>query len=139
MNTLGHMSCLVVFDTNIFVSYFWTLNKPNTIKTVVDQIRVKKIVPVYSDEIMIEYREVLGRQKFHFRQDEVLSFLKLIRDKGLCVNPTPTTVHFSDTSDKPFYEAAVAAGCWLVTGNKRHYPDEHFVVSPREYIERVGC
>ena len=129
---------LVVFDTNIFVSYFWTLNKPNTIKTVVEQIRAKKVVPVYSDAIMSEYREVFGRQKFHFRQDEVLSFLKLIRDKGLCVTPTPTSVPFSDPSDKPFYDAAVAAGCWLVTGNKKHYPEESFIVSPREYIERAG-
>ena len=96
------MRDLVVFDTNIFVSYFWTLNKPNTIKTVVEQIRAKKVVPVYSDAIMAEYREVLGRKKFHFRQDEVFSFLKLIRDKGRWVNPVSTNVPFSDASDKPF-------------------------------------
>ena len=132
------MNTLAVFDTNIFVSHFLTPSRAGAVNAAVSGITNGNVTPVYSDEIMTEYREVLGRQKFHFRQDEVLSFLKLIRDKGLCVNPTPTTVHFTDASDKPFYDAAVAAGAWLVTGNKRNYPDEDFVVSPREYIDLVG-
>ena len=70
--------------------------------------------------IIAEYRDVLGRAKFNFPQDDVVSFLQAIIDNGLYVNPSGTDVPFSDPSDKPFYEAAVAAGCWLVTGNKRH-------------------
>ena len=57
---------------------------------------------------------------------------------GLYVMPHPTPVHFVDESDKPFYDAVVAAGAWLVTGNKKHYPQEEFIVSPREYLERTG-
>ena len=55
------------------------------------------------------------------------------------MSPAPTSVPFTDTSDKPFYDAAVAASAdWLITGNKRHFPAESFIVSPREWLERTG-
>ena len=132
------MSSLAVFDTNIFVSYFWSSNEMSAVKVAVRQILEDKVIAVFSDEMMAEYREVLGRKRFHFQEDVVFSFLELIIQIGKHVFPAPTSVPFIDSSDKPFYDAAVAAGCWLVTGNKKHYPEESFIVSPREYIERAG-
>ena len=128
----------VVFDTNVFVSYLLPSKKITAVKLAVTRIFDRKTTPVYSDEIMAEYERVLHYTRLKFPSERVSSFLNSIIDNGLCVFPAPTTVHFSDTSDKPFYEAALSSGAWLVTGNKRHYPDEPFVVSPREYIERVG-
>ena len=119
----------MVFDTNVFVSYFWSSNETSAVKVVVRQILENKVIAVFSDEVMAEYREVLGRKKFHFQEDVVFSFLELIIQIGKQVSPAPTAVAFTDASDKPFYDAAVAAGAWLVTGNKRHYPEEPFIVS----------
>ena len=132
------MKYLVVFDTNVFVSHFLTPTKTTAVNVIIARVLEQKVIPVYSDATMSEYQEVLGRRKFHFRQDAIFSFLKLIHDTGHYVIPRPTPVYFTDYSDKPFYEAAVSSGAWLVTGNKRHYPDESFIVSPREYIERAG-
>ena len=135
------MSNLAVFDTNVFVSYFWNFwksSKISAVKIAVRRILDNEVILVYSNAIIAEYRDVLGRAKFDFPQDEVVSFLHSITNNGLCVSPAPTPVHFTDPSDKPFYDAAVSSGAWLVTGNKRHYPDESFIVSPREYIERAG-
>ena len=132
------MAELVVFDTNVFVSYFWTSNETSAVKIVVRKITQNKVIPVFSDEIMREYIDVLTCTKFGFAQHKICSFLKLIRCNGLCVNPAPTSVPFTDTSDRPFYDAAVAACAWLVTGNTRHYPDEPFIASPREWLERMG-
>lgn len=132
------MRDLVVFDTNVFVSYFWSSNETSAVKVVVRKITQNEVIPVFSDEIMMEYIDVLTRKKFGFSEYKICLFLKLIRVNGLHVNPTPTSAPFTDASDKPFYDAAVAAGAWLVTGNTKHFPKENFIVSPREYLERTG-
>ena len=132
------MSCLVVFDTNVFVSYFLPSKKITAVKLAVNQISSGIAIPVFSSPIMAEYERDLHYKKFCFSDGEIRTLLGLVLKNGLYVVPQPTSVPFTDTSDKPFYDAAVSSGAWLVTGNKRHYPDEPFVVSPREYIERVG-
>ena len=132
------MRDLVVFDTNVFVSYFWSSNETSAVKVVVRKITQNKVIPLFSDEIMMEYIDALTRKKFGFSEYKICLFLKLIRVNGLYVNPSPTSAPFTDISDKPFYDAAVAAGAWLVTGNLRHFPHESFIVSPREYLECTG-
>lgn len=132
------MNELVVFDTNTFVSYLFPSQKITAVKIVVSQISTGIIIPVYSIPIMTEYEGVLHRPKFHFSDDKIHALLDLVLKNGLYVLPRPTSAPFTDISDKPFYDAAVAAGAWLVTGNTRHFPHESFIVSPREYLERVG-
>ena len=132
------MSHLVVFDTNVFVSHFLTPGKTSAVNAAVSRIFEHKAIPVYSDVTMLEYIDVLNRAKFSFSEYKICSFLNLIKVNGLHVNPAGTDVSFSDASDKPFYEAAVAAGAWLVTGNTKHFPRESFIVSPREWLERTG-
>ena len=132
------MKELIVYDTNIFVSYFWTLHKPNTIKTVVERILKEQVIPVLSYEIMAEYKDVLYREKFNFPREQVRSFLKQIIDSGLLITPVATRVLFRDESDKCFYDAAVSANAdWLITGNRRHFPDELFIVTAAQYVARL--
>ena len=139
LKTKEKMSEIVVVDTNIFVSYFLTPNKTTAVKTVVNRILCKEATPVYSTQIMVEYVKVLKRPKFNFPNDTISRFLKLICDNGLYVNPLPTSMPFIDLSDKCFYDAALTAHVdYLITGNKRHFPDEPFIVAPAEYLQRVG-
>ena len=121
---------LIVYDTNVFVSYFLARKKSGTIKTVVDQIFDKKTVCVFSRQIIAEYDKVLHYPKFGFSHREIRTLLNFIRRNGLYVNPSPTFTPFTDESDKCFYDAAVAAKAhWLITGNKRHFPNEPFIVT----------
>ena len=131
------MSCLVVYDTNVLVSYLLPSTKVSAVKIAVAQIFDKQTTPVFSHDTMAEYIKVLHYDKFDFLPSEINELLVFILCNGLYVNPAPSSVLFSDTSDKPFYDAARAAGAWLVTGNTRHFPHESFIVSPREYLERV--
>ena len=131
------MKELIVYDTNIFVSYFWTLHKPNTIKTVVERILTKEVIPVLSDEIMAEYKDVLYRAKFAFPTEDVRTFLQSVVDNGCHIVPVSTSVYFRDQSDKCFYDAALTAHAdWLITGNRRHFPDDPFIVTAAEYVAR---
>ena len=132
------MNELVVFDTNVFVSYLLPpKGRLTAVKIVVNKILNGTAIPVYSDATMAEYTEVLSRTKFHFSREEVSKMLSLICDKGVYVEPTPSLLPFSDASDKCFYDAAVSSDAWLVTGNVRHFPPESFIVSPREWLERT--
>ena len=129
---------LVVYDTNTFVSYLLSSKKTSAVCIAVASIFDETAVPVFSDETMAEYVRVLNYEKFDFLPEQINDLLDFVRSNGLYVVPHPTTVPFVDTTDKPFYDAAVAAGAWLVTGNKKHFPSADFIVSPREWLERTG-
>lgn len=131
------MNHLVVFDTNVLVSYLLSSTKVSAVKIAVRQMTSGKATPVFSNAIMTEYEDVLNRKKFYFPENEVRILLDLVFKNGLYVLSRPTSVQFTDKSDKPFYDAAVTTGAWLVTGNKRHFPQESFIVSPAEWLERM--
>ena len=133
------MSELVVFDTNIFVSYLFPSKKMTAVRIVVGRIFEEKAIPVFSDDIITEYEGVLHRRKFNFSHSEIRTLLDFILTNGRYVVPLPTQVPFIDITDKCFYDAARAAGdCWLITGNKKHFPIEPFIVTAAEYLQLTG-
>ena len=96
------MSELVVFDTNVFVSYLLPSKKMTAVKLVVNKIGDETVVPVFSDAIMAEYEDVLNRAKFCFPRYKVHALLDLVRRNGRCVIPIATSAFFADESDKCF-------------------------------------
>ena len=132
------MSSLTVFDTNVFVSYLLPSKQISAVKIAVSQISTGNTIPVYSIPIVAEYEKVLHYKKFHFSADKIHALLELVLRNGQYVAPNPTNVHFTDANDKCFYDAAVAAGAWLITGNMKHFPREDFIVTPRQWLERMG-
>ena len=126
------MKTLVVLDTNVLVSAFWSEN--GTSSRVVQQLIVGKYLLCYDDKIMTEYSIVLSRERFSFNACKTLALLQLIAEEGLIVAVRPSTVAFSDESNRKFYNVAQACGAFLVTGNKKHFPAEPFVVSPGEFL-----
>lgn len=54
-----------VIDTNIFVSSFITKNENASTRKVIKNMFNGIIKPLYNDEILNEYSEVLHRSKFH--------------------------------------------------------------------------
>ena len=61
-----------VIDTNVLVSAL--LSRTNSVSApakVVEYLYQGQFVPVYNDEILKEYGEVLNRNKFHFNPSNV--------------------------------------------------------------------
>ena len=87
-----------VIDTNVLVSAFWTKNSQSPTVRIADAITKNLFVPLYSPEMIAEYREVLTRSKFDFSDDEVRSLVDHIVTHGELVVPAKTDVHFSDPS-----------------------------------------
>lgn len=61
-----------VIDTNIFVSSFITKNETASTKKVIRSMFNGQIKPLYNDEILEEYSEVLHRSKFHLDEKDIL-------------------------------------------------------------------
>ena len=122
----------VVLDTNILVSVLWSDN--GNPYSIVELFFRHKIEVLYNAEIMEEYADVLGRTKLGFSNQRVLLLLQEIEKHGVPAIADQSEAPFTDEDDKVFYDVAKAYGAVLITGNKRHFPDEPFIMTPAEFL-----
>lgn len=132
------MKVYAVIDTNVIVAALLSKNADAATVKVLKEIAGGRIVPLYHDEILAEYSEVLSRDKFPISKTTVAKILEIVCQFGLQVDPVQTNEIFPDLDDRIFYEVTMAKrddGAYLVTGNKRHYPEKHYVVAPAEMMQ----
>ena len=126
----------VVIDTNVFVSALITRNENSPTVQILRFLANGNIVPVYSDEIVKEYNEVLRRDKFKLPEIIIINLLKDIMDNGLKVTElTEVNEVIPDPKDVVFYAVTLSAqdkDAFLVTGNGKHFPEKPFIVTPTE-------
>ncbi len=128
----------VVIDTNVFVSAYLTHNYNSSTSKIVDSLFKGKIIPLYNEEIMTEYQEVLSRPHFDISKDERDALFEYIRTKGVEAERTSVNIIFVDESDRVFYEIALSKeDSFLVTGNLKHYPQEPIVVTPAQMLQII--
>ncbi|MBO7083131.1 MAG: putative toxin-antitoxin system toxin component, PIN family [Bacteroidales bacterium] len=129
------MSLHVVIDTNVIVSAMITPHPNASTVQVMRAISQEKIIPVYNEEIIAEYDEVLHRPQFNLLKPVVASTIKSIVKLGINVSRTESKEKFVDLKDLVFYEVALAKkGSYLVTGNLKHFPKSPIVVTPNELL-----
>lgn len=129
-----------VIDTNVIVSALISKNIDSNPGKVFRAIVQERVVPLYNDEILAEYRCVLSRPKFHLAPALIETVLKAIIVDGLNLDRVPATgIDFPDPKDIVFYEIAISKeNAYLVTGNIKHFPVRSFIVSPAEMVEILG-
>lgn len=131
------MKYYAVFDTNVLVSSLLTRNKDSATALVVDEISSGNIIPLYNDDIIAEYEEVLHRKKFPFTEASIQNIMKMIRYFGLYIFPSPTGEILPDMDDLIFYEVVMEKqedNAYLITGNIKHFPERRFIVTPAEMM-----
>ena len=108
-----------VIDTNVIVSALISKNIDSNPGKVFRAIVQERIVPLYNDEILAEYRYVLSRPKFHLAPALIETVLKAIIVDGLNLDRVPAIgIDFPDPKDVVFYEIAISKeNAYLVTGN----------------------
>lgn len=125
-----------VIDTNVIVSAYITKNLQAATSKVLAAVLQGKIIPVYSDEIIDEYIEVLHRKKFDIPEYLIKWAIDRILMNGIRGEKVRSVEHFPDPKDIVFYEVALSKDdAYLVTGNKKHFPDKPIVVTPAEMVE----
>ena len=59
------MKVFAVFDTNILVSALISRRSDTAVVRAMETLLSGEVIPLYNDEILREYDEVLHREKFH--------------------------------------------------------------------------
>jgi putative PIN family toxin of toxin-antitoxin system len=125
----------VVLDTNILVSSLLTAGPPAVI---VDLIADGKVIPFYSNPILQEYWDVLSRKKFGFESVQVTRLIDDIVRTGIAVEGKQLDKSKKvNEDDRIFYDAAVEAMAYLITGNIRHFPKESFITTPAQFLALI--
>lgn len=129
----------VVIDTNVLVSALITRNENSPTVQILRFLANGNIVPVYSEDIVKEYNEVLRRAKFKLSESLIINLLKDIMDNGSKITElAKVTETMPDPKDIVFYAVTLSAqdkDAFLVTGNGKHFPEKPFVVTPSELVE----
>ncbi|MCD7982373.1 MAG: putative toxin-antitoxin system toxin component, PIN family [Clostridiales bacterium] len=132
------MICYAVIDTNVLISSLLSSHGNAATILVIKKIFSGDVIPLYSENILKEYLEVLRRKKFGFTEETVSSLIRVIEDTGKMVIPSPSGEILPDIKDLPFYEVVLEKkdeNAHLITGNKKHFPNKPFIVTPKEFLE----
>jgi putative PIN family toxin of toxin-antitoxin system len=129
-----------VIDTNVLVSGL--LTPAGNEALILLAIHQGLVHPCFSEEILEEYAAVLARPKFAFPPDEIVAVLAMFHSLGKLFQPDVSAAVSADPGDTKFLQCAEAVQAdYIVTGNKRHFPDTSYgvprVVNAGELLDRI--
>ena len=131
------MRYYAVIDTNVLVSAL--LRGSSVPGIILREALTGRIIPLLNDGILEEYRDVLTRRKFRFDRSAVEVLISGIIKRGVFVDTEPVEETVIDPDDAIFYEVVMErrseGEAYLITGNIKHFPVKHFIVTPREMLE----
>ncbi len=131
----------IVIDTNVFVSALIQKGYPNQI--ISELFIEQKIQLCISDELMVEYYEVLARPKFAKFQDfffHAETLLGMVENNAIKYFPKITLDLISDDDDNMVLELADESNAdFIITGNTKDFTFPIYkqtkIVTPKEYWE----
>lgn len=102
------MQYLVVVDTNVLVSALLSKHDDASTVQVLKALYEDRFTPLYNNEILSEYNDVLYRAKFHFPEATIQATINYFIKYGICVNRLTTDEILPDPKDLVFYEVCLA-------------------------------
>ena len=133
------MKYYVVIDTNVIISGFMEKHEDSNTVKILRMLFDGDIVPIYSDDTIAEYKEVLSRSVFKFKKSTIGRFINVLKDNGLKLCPKHKDVALVDEDDIVFYELVmdktITSNKYLITGNIKHYLKDSIIVTLDEFIE----
>ena len=125
-----------VIDTNVLVSVLLAKSEDSSVIKLIDAVLDGKIIPLFNNEIIAEYTEVLSRPKFNFDKEMRELLVERIVFLGEDADRTAYPESLPDEDDRVFYEVALGTDdAYLVTGNLRHFPKTPIVVTPAQMLD----
>lgn len=125
-----------VIDTNVLVSVLLAKSEDSSMIKLIDAVLDGKIIPLFNNEIIAEYTEVLSRPKFKFDKELRELLVERIVFLGEDADRTAYPESLPDEDDRVFYEVALGTDdAYLVTGNLRHFPKTPIVVTPAQMLD----
>ena len=125
-----------VLDTNVLVSALWTPN--GKAAYILQKVIAGDLKLCHNYQILTEYREVLLRPKFKFKDWQVNFLLETIEKDRFSVIPTSSSnIEFICKSDRIFYEVAKFCNAPLITGNLKHFPDDNCIMTVSDFYQII--
>lgn len=130
-----------VLDTNVVVSGL--ISPAGPLADLLDLAALRRFRCYLSEEILDEYREVLGRA--HLKLDEHKTFraIERLKEAAVLVKPQKKLLVCTDSGDNKFLECALEARAdFVVTGNLRHFParfQDIRVILPRRFLTMLAA
>lgn len=133
------MKFYVIIDTNVIVSAFYSDNSESSTFKVIDKLYAGDLIPLYSEDIINEYKDVLGRDEFNINRYKIGKFINHVQSKGIKISPDTVEIDLPDKDDVMFYQLVmdktIVNDKFLITGNIKHFPKSPIIVKPDEFIE----
>ena len=136
------MKYYAVIDTNVIISAVMAFNKSNEESSpyiILANVLAGRVIPLFSSEIIDEYKDVLSRKKFKFDVNLVDTLIEAIKKHGIDTKKVDIDEILPDPKDVVFYQVTLegqkSQNTYLVTGNLKHFPSKPFIVSPKQMID----
>ncbi len=103
---MNHSLWRLVFDSNILLSSL--LNSKGALRSVIELALSERSTILYSDEVLLEWHEVLNRPKFskYFPTSTAFELLARLTQKGTRILITESIAACRDPNDDKFLELA---------------------------------
>ena len=135
------MKYYVVIDTNVIVSALMERQENSNTVKVLKLFFVGVIIPLYSEDVINEYKEVLSRAAFKISKSKIGKFINVLKANGVSIEPKEPDVTMRDVDDIVFYELVmdktINSNKYLITGNIKDYIKNPIIVTPDEFIRIV--
>ena len=128
-----------VIDTNVLVSALITHNPEAATAKVVRHLLEWDFIPMYDEDIIAEYADVLRRTKFPILSETADALISHIIENGVEASRINFEEPMPDEDDRVFLEVALSMeDSFLVTGNQKHYPTSARIITPSQFLEYFG-
>ena len=128
-----------VIDTNVLVSALITHNPEAATSKVVRHLLERDFIPMYDEDIIAEYADVLHRAKFPILPETADALISHIIENGMEASRIIFEEPMPDEDDRVFLEVALSKeDSFLVTGNQKHYPTAARIITPAKFLEYFG-
>lgn len=124
-----------VIDTNVLVAAAKTHKPDSSTSRILSLVFSGIIQPLVCDEILEEYEQILHLPVLRIPEDLAADILAKFKSDGINPGRTPSPEKHPDPTDQIFYEISLSVeDAYMVTNNKKHFPQKPRVVTPSEML-----
>ena len=124
-----------VIDTNVLVAAAKSHKPDSSASKVLSLVFSGVIQPLICEEILEEYEGILNLPVLAIPSEKSSAILSKFKEDGINPGRTRSDEEFPDSTDQVFYEISLSVeDAYMVTNNKKHFPQKPRVVTPSEIL-----
>lgn len=124
-----------VIDTNVLVAAAKSHKPDSSASRVLSLVFSGIIQPLVCEDILEEYEGILNLPVLAVPSEKVSAILTIFKEDGINPGRTPSHEDHPDLTDQIFYEICLSVeDAYMVTNNKKHFPEKPIVVTPSEFL-----